>query len=139
ALADAEIKPAVRQQIERRGFLGDQHRVVPGQHDDRGAEADPLGTRRQIAQQVQRGRDLAKAGEMMLDQKDARKDEPLGLDHVIGEMMVSVAVAGRTATRPGAAKESEFHYPAPLSPALKLRRNVGPGPRRVETSAGPYP
>jgi len=50
ALADAEIEAAVRQQVEGRGLLGDQHRVMPRQHDDRGAEPDALGARRQIAQ-----------------------------------------------------------------------------------------
>ena len=49
ALADAEIEPPVRQQIEGRGLLGDQDRVVPRQHDDRGAEPDALGARREIA------------------------------------------------------------------------------------------
>ena len=34
ALADAEIEPAARDEIERRGLLGQQHRVVPRQHDD---------------------------------------------------------------------------------------------------------
>ena len=39
ALADAEIEPAAGQEIEGRGLLGQQHRVVPRQHDDRRAEA----------------------------------------------------------------------------------------------------
>ena len=38
AVADAEIEPAAGQQVERRRLLGQQHRIVPGQHDDRGAE-----------------------------------------------------------------------------------------------------
>ena len=38
ALADAEIEPAAGNQIERRRLLGEQHRIVPGQHDDGGAE-----------------------------------------------------------------------------------------------------
>ena len=38
ALADTEIEPAAGQEIERRRLLGQQHRVVPGQHDDRRAE-----------------------------------------------------------------------------------------------------
>ena len=33
ALADAEIEAAAGDQIERRRLLGEQHRIVPGQHD----------------------------------------------------------------------------------------------------------
>src|SRR2546421_10689485 len=39
ALADAENETAVRQQIEGRGVLGSQHRVWPGQSDQRGGRA----------------------------------------------------------------------------------------------------
>jgi len=59
---------------------------------------------------------------MMLDQKDAGKAEPLGLDDIIDEMVVAVAVAGRAAARPGAAEESEFHCP-PLRLAGRFRAN----------------
>ena len=104
ALADAEIEAAVRQQVEGRRLLGDEDRVVPGQHDDRGAETDALGTGRQVGEQAHRGRDLAKAGEMVLDQEDARKAELLGLDHVVDEIVVGVAVAGRAATGAGPAE-----------------------------------
>ena len=46
ALADAEIEPAAREQIQGRDLLGEQHRIVPGQHQDRRAEAQPRGARR---------------------------------------------------------------------------------------------
>jgi len=39
ALADAEIESPARQQVERRGLLGQENGVVPGQDDDRSAEA----------------------------------------------------------------------------------------------------
>ena len=51
ALADPEIEPAARQQIERRRLLRQQHRVVPRQHHHRGAE--PQRGRR-FASQVSR-------------------------------------------------------------------------------------
>src|SRR5262247_3281441 len=45
ALADPEVEAAAREQVERRGLLGQQHGVVPGQHDDRGAEPQRRGAR----------------------------------------------------------------------------------------------
>ena len=39
ALADTEIEPPAGQQIEGRGLLGEQHRVVPRQYHHRGTEA----------------------------------------------------------------------------------------------------
>ena len=46
-------------------LLGDQHRIVPGQHDHGGAEADGFRPGREIGEQGHRGRDLAVAGEMV--------------------------------------------------------------------------
>ena len=43
ALADAEIEAAAGDQIERRRLLGEQHRIVPGQHHHRRAEPQRLG------------------------------------------------------------------------------------------------
>src|SRR5260370_5155015 len=76
---------------------------------------------------------------MVLEKNEAGKAEPLGLDHVIDEMMVAVAVAGRAATRAGAAEESEFHRSAPLSPALPRRSdrgNISAGVGPVEAAPG---
>ena len=39
AFADAEIQSPARQQIDRCRLLGEQYRIVPGQHDHGGAEA----------------------------------------------------------------------------------------------------
>ena len=102
--ADAEIEPPVRQEIEGRGLLGDEDRVVPRQDDDGGAEPDALGPRRQIGEHAHRRRHLAKPGEMVLDQKDARKAEPLGLDDIIDKVVIGRAVAGRPTLRPRPAK-----------------------------------
>src|SRR5215472_4714929 len=99
-LADAEVEPAAGQKVERRRLLGDENRVVPGQHHDRGAETDALGAGRQVAQKVERGRYLAEPGEMVLDEKHAGKPETLGLDNVVDKIVVAVAIAGRPAARP---------------------------------------
>ncbi len=40
ALADAEIQPPAGQQVDRRRLLGQQHRIVPRQHDHRRAQPD---------------------------------------------------------------------------------------------------
>ena len=73
ALADAEIEPAAGNQIERRRLLGEQHRVVPGQHDHGGAEPQRGGAHGKRGLQHQRGGNLVPAGEMVLDQ-EARHD-----------------------------------------------------------------
>src|SRR5262249_11940117 len=78
AAADAEIEPAAGEQVKRRGLLGEQYRVVPGQHDDRGAEAKGRGAGAKPGQQVERRGDLAVAREVMLDNESAAKAERLG-------------------------------------------------------------
>ena len=98
AAADPEIEPAAGQQVEGRGLLGKQYRVVPGQHDDRGAEPQPAGAGAEPGQQVERRRDLAVAGEMVLDDKGAAKAQRLGLDVVVDEVakpFAAVELAGR--------------------------------------------
>ena len=82
---------------------------MPGQHHDRGAEPDALGAGGQIGEQAHRRRDLAKAGEMVLDQKDARKPELLGLDDVVDEVVIGGAVAGGAAAGARPAEKPEFH------------------------------
>ena len=79
ALADAEIEAAVGQQVEGGGLLGEQHRIVPGQHHHRGAEPDARGAAGEIAQEIERGRQLPDAGEMVLDHEHAVKAELLGV------------------------------------------------------------
>src|SRR5229473_3443416 len=135
ALADAEIEPSVRQQIEGRRFFRDQRWVVPWQHDDGGAEADPLGARGEVAQQIERSGNLAEPGEVMLDQEHAGKPELLGGHHVFDEIVVTLAVAGRAAARPGAAEQSEFHA---ATPSLRLATIARGGScQRHSTGANP--
>jgi hypothetical protein len=52
ALADTEVDAAAGHQIEGGDLLGQQHGIVPGQHDHRGAEADPRGATGEIAQEI---------------------------------------------------------------------------------------
>ncbi len=80
ALADAEIEPAIGNQIKRRRLLGEQDRVVPRQHHHRGAEPQRARSHRQTREQRERGRHLVPAGEMVLDRKARMVAEGLGLD-----------------------------------------------------------
>ena len=65
--------------------------------------------RRDSASRLQRRRDLAEAGEMVLDEKDARKAELLGLDDIVDEVVIAGAVARRAAARARPAEKPEFH------------------------------
>src|SRR5438132_6258504 len=139
ALADAEIKAAVRQQVERRGLLGEQCRVVPRQHQHRRAEPQRRRLRRQIGQEVQRRRDLAKAGEMMLDKKHAVKAERLSLADVIDVVAVDLAV-GRLLARIGsrAAEQSEPHAMLPSGFATRTEAGARACPRRDPGATAEY-
>src|SRR5205085_11097662 len=89
ALADAEIEPAAGQQVEGGGLFGQENRVVPGQDRHRGAEAERGGAGADPGQQVQRGRNLSEAGEVVLDEKGALVAECLGLNVVLDELAIA--------------------------------------------------
>src|SRR4051794_34567583 len=116
---------------------------MPGQHDHRGAEADRRGARRQIGEQIQRGRDLPEPGEMMLNEEHARKAEFLGGDNVPDEIVVAFAVPRRAAARPRAAEQSEFHAILLDAAGTPLGRRwpntVGRRPRAVPCQAWSTP
>ena len=78
AAAEAEHAAAVREDVEQRDLLGHPHRVVPGQHDDRGAEDDALGAAGDVAQQLGRRRRHGVAGEVVLQREDRVEAERLG-------------------------------------------------------------
>ena len=118
AFADAEIQPSARQQIQRRRLLGQQHGVVPGQHDHRGAEPQRAGAGAEPGEQVERGGDLAEAGEVVLDDEGAVEAERLGFDVVfdeVAEAFGAVELAAAAARR-RAAEQTEPHAVALLSP-----------------------
>ena len=118
ALADAEIDPPAGQQVERRDLLGDQHRIVPRQHDHRGAEPDVLGARREIGEHRHRGGHLALAGEVMLDHEELLEAEPVGFGHIVDEALVALAVLQADAALGARASEqAELH-------ATSLRRMI---------------
>src|SRR5690606_25382622 len=111
ALADAEVEPAVGEEVERRRLLREQHRVVPGQDDDGGAEPKAAGARGKVGEQVERRRDLGPAAEVMLDDEARAVAERVRLDaefHVIVKSLAHRAARARCGCL-GAAEQSEAH------------------------------
>src|SRR5207253_7858443 len=111
ALPDPEIEPAAGQEIEGRRLLGQQHRIVPRQDQHRCAEAQIARPGAKPGQEIEARRDLAKPGEMMLDEKGAVVAERLGLDIVLDEIAEALTAVGVGAAAPGlgTAEESKSH------------------------------
>src|SRR2546428_6181028 len=111
ALADPEIEPAPGQEIERRGLVRQQHRVVPWQHHDSGAETQPARARSDPGQEIERGRHLTVAGEVVLHDERAVKAQRLRLDVVVDEIAKSLAAVEfrTTAPRRRTAEQAESH------------------------------
>src|SRR5713101_7057940 len=84
---------------------------MPGQHEYRGAQAQPARARAEPGQQVERGRDLAIAGEVVLDDERAVEAERLGLDVVVDELAEPLAAVelGTAASRRRTAEQTELH------------------------------
>src|SRR5579883_979581 len=110
ALADTEVDAAAAQQIEGCRLFRNECRVVPRQHHHGGAEADVLGPRGEVGQHGHRGRDLALAGEMVLDHEELLEAEPVGFDHILDEALVALAVFDADAALGArAAEQAELH------------------------------
>ena len=111
ALADPEIEPAPGQEIERRGLFRQQHRVVPWQHHDSGAETQPARARSDPGQEIERGRHLTVAREVVLHDERAVKAQRLRLDVVVDEIAKSLAAVEfrTTAPRRRTAEQAESH------------------------------
>src|SRR5262249_49470119 len=115
-------------------LLGQQDRIVPGKHDDRSAEAQSARARTEPGQEVERGRDLPIAREVVLDHEGAAKAEPLRLDVVVDEVTESLAAVElrAAAARRGATEQAEFHRLSPLSRVHgMLRPSSGPTARSL--------
>jgi hypothetical protein len=117
ALADAQVEPAAGHEVQRRGLLGEQDRVVPGQHQHGRAEAERRRPRGDPGQQLQRRRDLAPAAEVMLDQEGGPESECLRLHAQLDELVEPLArgSVGPLAARLRAAEDCEPHRRAPGS------------------------
>src|SRR5437867_9207138 len=93
---------------------------MPGQHEHRGAQSQPARARAEPGQQVERGRDLAIAGEVVLDNECAVEAERLGLDVVVDELAEPLAAVelGTTAPCCRTAEQAELHCLLPKTYAL---------------------
>src|SRR5579885_956399 len=114
ALADAEVEAAVAEQVEGGGLLGEQHRIVPGQHHHRGAEPERRGARGERHQQHQGGGGLLPAAEMVLDREARHQAERLGLDveiEIVAEALAGLGGKSRR-IRLGRTEQTETHYAA---------------------------
>ena len=95
ALADAELQTAAGHQIECRGPLGEQHRIVPGQDDDRCTKPQRCRARGHPGKQVERSRHLPEAAEVVLNEEARIEPERLSLDarvDVVAETLRRIAV-----------------------------------------------
>src|SRR6516165_1044788 len=89
--ADSEIEPALRQEVQGRGLLGQEHWIVPRQHHYGSAEPQRRGARREPRQQGEGGRDLVPAGEVVLNQERAVVAKRFRFDVEIDEVMKALA------------------------------------------------
>jgi hypothetical protein len=111
AFADPEIEPSTGQEVECRGLLSEKDRVVPGQHQHGGAEAERCRARGEPGQQLQRRGDLAPAHEVVLDEEGSAIAERFRL-HVELHKVVKAFAQGSTGSltaRLRASKNGELH------------------------------
>src|SRR5262249_17381422 len=137
ALADAEIEAAAGEQVEGRDLLGEQHRVMPGQHHHGGAKPQALGAAGDEAQKIERRRNLAVAGEMMLDHEQALVAELLRMQNVVDELVVGLAVGAGFPARLGAAEQTESHRRLPSVEVSPFFARESGGHNRACASSAP--
>src|SRR6516164_6848730 len=126
--ADSEIEPALRQEVQGRGLLGQEHWIVPRQHHYGSAEPQRRGARREPRQQGEGGRDLVPAGEVVLNQERAVVAKRFRFDVEIDEVMKALAHrrAGTRAAGLRRTKNSKPHDHSPYSRrAPVLASNAG--------------
>src|SRR5271154_1332828 len=87
---------------------------MPRQHHHGGTESQVPRARTKPGQQIDRGRDLAIAGEVMLDYKGAVEAERLGLDIVLDEVAIAFRAVefGTAAPCRRTAEQAEPHSTA---------------------------
>src|SRR5262249_41984272 len=111
ALANPEIESSTGHEVERRCLLGEEDRIVPGQHEHGGAEAKRRRARGEPSQELQRSGHLVPAPELVLDEERGAIAERLRLHVEVNEVVEPLADggAGALADRLRAAENRELH------------------------------
>src|SRR5947208_15604815 len=91
-----------------------------GQHEHRGAQSQPARARAEPGQQVERRRDLAIAGEVVLDDECAVEAERLGLDVVFDEVAEPLAAVELGTTAPLHCQTGQIALSPSLVPCHKV-------------------
>ena len=134
AAPEAEQAAPAAQDIEQRDLLGDAHRVVPRQHDDRGAELDPLRAPGVIGEQLGRRRRHRIAGEMVFEREDRVEAERLG-EVAERQMLADHRGVGPAGLTQHVERDPDFHR-LPPDPTLCPANDPPPGSRRQPDRAG---
>ena len=146
AAAHADMQLPVAQRLQHRHVLGEAHRVVPGQHHDRGAEAEARAGRGDVGEEQQRVGLRVVVAEMVLHHPGGVVAQPVQQLGIGDRLAVELAVA-QTRLPHGADLVGEAGFGCHLDPPRGVlaetlgfaapRRQPGPstgGPRR----AAPY-
>src|SRR5215510_9180938 len=70
AAPEAHIDAPAGQEIQRRNLLGDHQGMVERHYDDRGADPDPRGSRRDVGGELRRTREIPVGREVVLGEPD---------------------------------------------------------------------
>ncbi|HKM71132.1 MAG TPA: hypothetical protein VJX94_13945 [Stellaceae bacterium] len=95
--ADRQIDPAARDVVENRDVLGDPHRVVQGQKQHIGTDANPLGARRHRGQKRDRRRVPRVFREVVFARPDIVEGELFGEHRLLQVVPIEVLQRPRTA------------------------------------------
>ena len=138
AASEAKHATSAAQDVEQCDFFGDPHRIMPGQHDDRGAEADAAGAASEIGEQLRRRRRHRVAGEVVFERE--QRVEAQGLGEIADRQMLADDGCVRA---PGLAQHVERgpdlhgNPPGPSLPACSADRAVpSTKPRESPKAAG---
>jgi hypothetical protein len=110
-----EVEAPVGQHVDRGRLLGEEQRLVPRQHGDRGAEPHGRRPPRQMRENGEGRTDVAPPGEVVLDEEHRFEPELLRLDHLVDEAFVDAAVPGLPGTiAKGPSEQAEPHWPTSI-------------------------
>jgi hypothetical protein len=124
---DAHDEAALGEMIEHRGEAGDHRRMLLGQIEHPGAQADPLGQRDRLGHEHQgRGDRLGHRAEMLAD-PDVVEAQAVGLDHRLQVLLEHlVVVPRRRMQRHHEQPEPHRRLPVVIPPKRPSRSRAAP-------------